>query len=351
MVDLCLCLCLQFLGGIATSKQHEGGASFGGATSTSSEISGGRKPTPRRPPPPPPPPRRPPPPEPKADMELDLKDVSTTKYSNNLIAPLRRQLEDTKQKLFGIPRLRKLSGPEYIYIRFISATKRNSIVIAINKKDIYVQGYTYKNGAEVGARLFKDVFNSKEKDKIFAKFATGKPQNIGYDGSYDELQRTARVGTGDANRRNVALGMGELGNFIDKISETLPSRIPQDEAKLLLIVIQMVSEAARFTYIENQVIANINKEKFTPDYKVVTLETAWGRLSKAIAGANPNTGDFGKDNDGKQKTVKLLDPAGNEWVVTNVYEVKEDIALLTPVRASELPTWPLDDNVPVLATM
>lgn len=311
-------------------------------TASSSEINGGRKPTARRPPQPPPPA--------KPDMELDLKDVSTTKYSDNLIAPLRRKLEDTKQSLFGIPRLRKLSGPEYIYIKFISATKRNYIVIAINKKDIYVQGYTYKNGAEVGARLFKDVFNSKEKDKIFAKFATGKPQNIGYDGSYDELQRTARVGTGDANRRNVDLGMGQLGDFIDKISETQPSRIPQDEAKLLLVAIQMVSEAVRFKYIENQVIANI-RNNFKPDYKVVSLETAWGRLSKAIAGADSKTGDFGKDNAGNQKTVELWNPQGNEWVVTNVYAVKEDIALLTPVRASELPKWPLDDNVPVLATM
>ncbi|KAJ8423182.1 hypothetical protein Cgig2_020981 [Carnegiea gigantea] len=312
-------------------------------TTSSSEINGGRKPTARRPPPPPPPP--------KPDMELDLKDVSKTKYSDNLIAPLRRKLEDTKQSLFGIPRLRKLSGPEYIYIKFISATKRNSIVIAINKKDIYVQGYTYKNGAEVGARLFKDVFNSKEKDNIFRKFQPKTTANIGYIGSYDMLQSTAGVGTGDANRRKVDLGMGELGNFIDKINEKHPSGIPKDEAKLLLIAIQMVSEAVRFKYIENQVIANINEEKFTPDYKLVSLETAWGRLSKAIEGADSKTGDFGKDSAGNPKTVELWDPQGNDWDVTNVHEVKEDIALLTPVRASELPKWPLDDNVPVLATM
>ncbi|KAJ8428204.1 hypothetical protein Cgig2_016788 [Carnegiea gigantea] len=319
-----------FLGGIATRKQHEGGAScFGGATATSSEIN-----APKSPPPPPPRPQ---------PIELDLgvspPDVAEAKYSD-FIATLLLKLKDPKESRFGIPILRKLSQSEYMYVKLISA-QRNSIELAIDKKYIYVVGYSYKNGDEVGARFFKDIDKNKYKDILPEAKIRGK-ENIGSKGVYDQLQAKAGVGTQHADRRKVQLGMKALGSFIDDISATHPSNIPKAEAKLLLIAIQMVSEAVRFKYIMNQAIANI-PNNFNPDYKVISLERYWGQLSKAIAAVKSETESF-------KEALELWDPQGNQWVVRNVKDIKEDMGLLNSIGASELPKWLLDDNPCVLAT-
>lgn len=256
------------------------------------------------------------------DLAVSSAGAAETRYSA-FIATLRLQLEDPKQSLFGIPVLRKLSQAEYMYVKLISATG-NSIVVAINKKDIYVQGYTYKDGNQ--ARCFKDVFTTC---KVI--FPNTKEQNIGYIGSYPNLP----------DRMKIPLGMAMLGSYIDKISKTQQSNFAQDEGKLLLIVIQMVSEAVRFKYIVDQVKDSI-PDNFYPNYKVISLENNWGSLSKAIAGADSKTGRFKTD-------IELEDAQGDDWIVTNVDEIKPDMGLLNSVGASALPKWLLDDNVPISA--
>ena len=76
---------------------------------------------------------------------------------------------------------------------------------------------------------------------------------------------------------------------------------------------------------------------------MISLENSWDKLSRAIAGAT-SAGIF-KDG----TTVRLKDAQGNDWVVTNVNDIKNDMGLLNYVGGSQLPKWPLDDNVPVSA--
>lgn len=294
------------------------------ATTTSSEINGGgKRPTPTRSTPPP-----------NARMTFDLGSVTEAEYSNELIATLRTQLQGSRPNFkFGIPMLGQFPPSEYIYIKLISA-QGNSIELAIEKKDIYVVGYS----SNKEANCFKDIFNKGNCLAIFrgAQDPVDKHRNIGIDGNYEHLE--SRAGAG---RRDVQLGMNALGGLINKISK--PSTFTQrDEARLLLVAIQMIPEAVRFKYIENQVIANFYNY-FNPNYKVISLENSWDKLSRAIAGAT-SAGIF-KDG----TTVRLKDAQGNDWVVTNVNDIQNDMGLLNYVGGSQLPKWPLDDNVPVSA--
>jgi len=98
------------------------------------------------------------------------------------------------------------------------------------------------------------------------------------------------------------------------------------QAQFLLVSIQMISEAARFKYIEGQVLYNF-RVGFTPDYKVPNLEDKWGKISKAIFEANKE----GKFN----SALELKDERNQDWKVTEVKQIAPDVSLLCYIEAEK----------------
>jgi len=79
------------------------------------------------------------------------------------------------------------------------------------------------------------------------------------------------------------------------------------KVRLLLIVIQMVSEAIRLKYIEYKIKDNF-VVGYAPDFKAIDLVRNWEKLLKAIITANPQTGKISKN---ELDNLKLRNADGN----------------------------------------
>ena len=132
-----------------------------------------------------------------------------------------------------------------------------------------------------------------------------KGKNIGYEGSYDKLEGIAKK-----NIMDLDLGSQKLETYINEITYEDYNKAEEflkTEARLLLIVIQMVYEAIRFKYIEDKI-----KDNFAvgcaPDFRAIDLVRNYEKLSKAITTVNPQIGKIPKN---KPDNLKLRNADGN----------------------------------------
>uniref|UniRef100_A0A7C8Z4T6 rRNA N-glycosylase n=1 Tax=Opuntia streptacantha TaxID=393608 RepID=A0A7C8Z4T6_OPUST len=223
--------------------------------------------------------------KPKIDAKetVEFRLNSGAEGYTQLIKDLREKLKDPKQSYCQVPMLQKFDAKKYIYVKLLS--EQNSITLAIRKSTIYLLGYSYEYDKKLCARFFTDT-NKQEWKEIFGdQIANRGRENIGYSSGYSAIEKTAELAA--EGRKRLMLGMTILGSRIDKISKTActaayPKSFAKTEAELLLIAIQMVSEAVRFKYIENQIKAKIPND-FYPAEEVIWLEEHWGFLSEGIA--------------------------------------------------------------------
>ncbi|KAM1042058.1 hypothetical protein FF1_031218 [Malus domestica] len=80
-------------------------------------------------------------------------------------------------------------------------------------------------------------------------------------------------------RENIALGPSSLHWAIHMLVHAATS----SQASAIIVIIQMVSEAARYPYIERRVRESIQTaNSFIPDPRMLTLENHWSTLSRQI---------------------------------------------------------------------
>lgn len=184
--------------------------------------------------------------------------------------------------------------------------------------DIYVCGYSDLYQGKVRARFFNDA-RTEAKQTLFPE-AKGslRDENIGYDGVYSKIEQKA-----GKNREGLQLGITILNSRVNKLvgKSKTDKDFVKTEAEFFLIAIQMVSEAAQFKYIENE----IKDGPSAPDRKAISLEGMWGKISEAIKGADPKTAQIPK---GLSDKLALFQPDGKPWKVTNVNQIKPDMGLL-----------------------
>lgn len=290
-------------------------------------------------PPPPPPPF----PKPEIMPGFDLDSSDGASYSK-FIGDLRARLKDPNRSYFGVPMIRQYDRLQYMYVGLESA-QGNSITLAIRMNDLYVDGYSYKYRGQLRARFLKleTTTIQQQVEKNLFTDATNNDKDIGYDGSYAQLQAKAEL-----DRMNLKLGSQNLETYINEITYkdyTKPKEFIKTEARLLLIVIQMVPEAIRFKYIENKIKVNFFAG-YAPDLRAIDLENNWGKLSKAITAANPQTGIIPKN---ELDNLKLRNADGSMQNIQNVSDIKEDMGLLKYIAPSSS-TWRMmqpGDNVNV----
>nr|QXF31167.1 ribosome inactivating protein [Bougainvillea glabra] len=136
----------------------------------------------------------------------------------------------------------------------LTTTSKKTIKLAIDVTDVYVVGYQDKFNNQDRAVFLKDVPSVATRD-LFKGVTNREP--LKSDGTYGNLQKNAAV-----TRENLDLGVNNLGFAIEAIYGKAINN--KDIAKFFLIAIQMMSEAARFKYIENEVVKNGLSKAFKP---------------------------------------------------------------------------------------
>ncbi|KAJ4823283.1 hypothetical protein Tsubulata_028460 [Turnera subulata] len=205
--------------------------------------------------------------------------------------------------------------------RFIEVVLTNdvpdtAITLAIDITNMYVVAYRsgdscwflddadYPPNAAPGSSVFPDIPAGPRRRTL--RFS-GR-----YEGGNHSLQSVA-----GSNREGIELGMTMLGQAIGLLSRGDAVR-DSERARSFIIIIQMISEAVRFQYIENRVTDHMPVVEgdqydglFEPDMHMLSLENSWSDLSQQIQRAQANGGAF-------PRPLTLHDRAGNGYNVDEV---------------------------------
>ncbi|CAK7340046.1 unnamed protein product [Dovyalis caffra] len=224
-------------------------------------------------------------------LNFNLETASKSSYTT-FVSSLRGKLKGTKE-YYGIPMLpepSKAKDPEQRFLLVgLNVTKEKSITLALDVNNIAKDS------------LWKDA-----KERLPIK----------YPSTYGGIE-------GKANPRSkVELGIEKLKFAIlsvfgkQQIKENL-------EAKLLLLSVQMVSEATRFKYIEKMILNSIERKgtykSFFPNPLVISLENGWEDLSEGVR--NSKNGVI-------SPAVQLIDPNNKPFKVDKVQAVAPYLSLM-----------------------
>ncbi|CAL5381924.1 unnamed protein product [Camellia sinensis] len=169
-------------------------------------------------------------------------------------------------------------GNRFVLVDLING---DTVTLAIDVVNLYLVAF---RGANNKSFFFNDATTLQLK-KLFNKT---KQTKLGYESNYDNLEQRSK------KRDQLPLGPTPLANAI--IGLWKGDSVPRS----LLVVIQMVSEAARFKYIEEQVRKSIaSGNSFTPQGLIVSMENEWGFMSKQI--------QLSKDGKNFTNSVQLKD--------------------------------------------
>ncbi|XP_074274140.1 protein synthesis inhibitor PD-S2-like [Silene latifolia] len=255
------------------------------------------------------------------DVSFNLRQEQYSPF----VQRVRDQVKDPRLQYHGIP---MISPPNqrnvYLYVNLNARLANNqafTIGLQLRRSDLYLLAYRdqvdgsknrafYFRGEIPEADVFPNVVAKKEREQMRVQFdyisletAAGQPIN------------TLQFG--------VASLESAMRNMYGRkdVSSTNPFR--RDQARFLLITIQMVAEAARFKYIEKK-----GDFSLSSDYQVKSLVNNWGSLSVQIATSG--------DSDRFPNNVTLQVASNRYWTITNVSQIKPDMGLLKYERVATL---------------
>ena len=171
----------------------------------------------------------------------------------------------------------------------------NIVSVAIDVVNVYVVAYRAGNQSY----FLRDI----PPEATTHLFNGSNGNSLAYSGSYVDLQRAA-----NRRRDEINLGISELSTAVSNLwnGNSVPVA--------LIVIIQMVSEAARFGYIERQVVSSIRDgehDDFYPNALMLSMENNWSALSQQIQRANNLM--FNTD-------ITLQDPYNNPLIIGTVRE-------------------------------
>ncbi|KAL8122161.1 ricin-like [Apium graveolens] len=235
-------------------------------------------------------------PPPYLIQAFDTRSIDPRKSYVELIRGIRELLTDDELgPVFGIPRLGDPnsvpSTRRFLLLNLFDSTENRTITLAIDTARLYVVGYRTYNEFYYFPDLAQNV------NTLFPDFRhTALPFNSSYSGLAGEA----------GDRGNIPLGLDPLEQAI--VDLEADSR----RARSLTVIIQMISEAIRFRYIENFVANDIigRQVEALPTATMMVLENTWGCLSRRIQNSR----------DG------IISPAVS---IVNMYGVPQDISTVT----------------------
>ncbi|KAK9732667.1 hypothetical protein RND81_04G014000 [Saponaria officinalis] len=242
---------------------------------------------------------------------LDLTSVTETEYST-FLTNIRNNVRDATLVYGGTNIPVVGNNPATTFLRVDLIVSTGTVSLGIRRSDLYVVAYLANNDRNVRrVYYFSGLITSAQLDTLFPEARGAANQQIikEYEENYASLEKAAKV-----NRKQAGLGIDKLVKYIAGVNGV--ARAVPSEAKFILVAVQMVSEATRFGYIQNQVLENF-PTAFTPDDKVIILERNWDRISEAIKGSNK--GVF------PAPVVLKCDGITTTWTVNNATELNMGI--------------------------
>ncbi|KAK9732725.1 hypothetical protein RND81_04G017900 [Saponaria officinalis] len=236
---------------------------------------------------------------------LNLASPTASLYSS-FLDQIRNNVRDPSLKYGGtdIAVIAAPTADKFFRINFQSS--RGTVSLGLKRQNLYVVAYLAMDNADVNrAYYFKTEITPAELTTLFPEATTANQKALEYTEDYQSIEKNAQITQGDKSRKELGLGIDLLSTSMEAINKK--ARVVKNEARFLLIAIQMTAEAARFRYIQNLVTKNFPK-KFDSENKVIQFQVSWGKISTAIY-ADAKNGVFNKDYDfgfGKVRQVKDL---------------------------------------------
>ncbi|XP_074281909.1 ribosome-inactivating protein lychnin-like isoform X1 [Silene latifolia] len=178
----------------------------------------------------------------------------------------------------------------------------NTITLALRASDAYLVGY---QDTDLKTKKLRANFFSDEYEKLKGKVSTifgNKDVTLGpklpVESSYGDLATKAQV-----SRVDVSLGVPSLETAFTQVYgldfNDPKKNVGKVVAKFALIAIQMVAEAARFKYIEDQVKERGMFDSFKAGDLITRLENNWSKISEQYHNKDleckPNVAGFTPD--------------------------------------------------------
>ncbi|CAK9313718.1 unnamed protein product [Citrullus colocynthis] len=248
----------------------------------------------------------------EADVSFSMLGATSETYKQ-FIKNLRSALTVGSPTVYNIPVLKSTAtGPAGFLLVHLTNYNDESITVAIDVVNVYVVAY----GAGNNAYFLNDA--STEANNILFKGL--KHTRLPYKGNYDGLETAA----GKISREKIELGFSEISSAIGNMfHHNAGTSVP----KAFIVIIETVSEAARYKYIEQRVSENV-KTKFLPDPAFLSLENRWSDLSQQVQIAQTRGGQFAR-------AVELRTVGNKPVLVTNVSSpIVKGIALLLYYKPS-----------------
>ncbi|XP_027338618.1 abrin-a-like [Abrus precatorius] len=202
------------------------------------------------------------------DPKFTTEGASSESY-NQFIEVLRDRLRGGQ--IHEIPVLRDPTTVQdrnrYVTIE-LSNSATESIQIGIDLTNAYVVAY------QAGSRSY--FFRDAPQSAFNNLFNHTEQFTLPFTGAYGDLERTAR-----RSREQITLGLQPLIHTISFLRSERDDN--QERAQSMIVIIQMVAEAARFEYISRRVRVSIRTgNTFLPDSPMLSLENNWSGLSRGV---------------------------------------------------------------------
>ncbi|KAF7113331.1 hypothetical protein RHSIM_RhsimUnG0137100 [Rhododendron simsii] len=202
------------------------------------------------------------------NIPFSTSDANSTYTS--FIEALRARLTNGVPTVSGIPVLPQNSCvPDWrrFVLVDLSNYAGNTVTVAIDVVNVYVVAFRVRDRAY----FFRDA-PAAAHTTLFTE--TIDRSSLDCSGSYVDLERRRR----SRSRELTDLGIAALDHAITNLSYNVDDALGSS----FLVIIQMVSEAVRFRYIEIRVQRSITRGTcFRPDPGMLSRENAWSSLSTA----------------------------------------------------------------------
>ncbi|OAA50748.1 Ribosome-inactivating protein [Beauveria brongniartii RCEF 3172] len=190
-------------------------------------------------------------------------DPSTKEAYKNFIERIRRRVQDPDISSHGRPVLPPQQMPPTSWFDIILETESQAVRLRIRSDNLYLDGYRAENSAQ-----WFEFDNGGNNLHLIPE-----SRHLGFDGGYNSLQTAA-----GRDRSETALGQQQLTTAVNQLATTTDRR---ERARSLLVIIQMICESIRFTYISDT-IASGYSAGVTPNEQFMALENGWGDVSEAL---------------------------------------------------------------------
>ncbi|XP_074284180.1 ribosome-inactivating protein lychnin-like [Silene latifolia] len=202
-------------------------------------------------------------------------DSDYEEYSKFLDS-LREELGRGTPKVCNIPATKKANNDKFVLVNLIVPFNRNTITLALRASDAYLVGFQDRDSKnnKLRANFFSDEYKKLHgKYKSIFTDAEILGPTLPCASSYTDLEKKTGV-----SREKLKLGVSSLQTAISAVYGK--DFTTKNVAKFALLSIQIVVEAARFKYIEEQVKNHGMWDSFEAGASITHLENNWSKISE-----------------------------------------------------------------------